>query len=208
MLDNYERLSNGVIKQVDRNPFVYGFEYSNNYNKLGELGLRMGYLRLGYILGCITDPINKLLDVGYGNGDFLKVASNIITDCYGSDVSAEYNIPENCTYIDNIYDTEFDVVCFFDVLEHFDNIYDIKQLKTKYIVISLPNCHYFSDEWFHNWKHRKPNEHLWHFNKESLVNFMNEIGYDLISISNIEDTIRKNDEVYDNILSGVFKKVN
>ena len=35
---------------------------------------------------------------------------------------------------------------------------------------------------------------------------MNEVGYDVINISNIEDTIRKNNEQYSNILSGIFKK--
>ena len=167
----------------------------------------MGYLRLGYILGCINEPINKILDVGYGNGDFLKIASHYMPECFGSDVSQEYNIPEKTTYVDDIYSKEFDVVCFFDVLEHFDNIYDIKNLKTKYIVISLPNCHYFSDEWFQDWKHRKPDEHLWHFNKSSLINFMQEIGYEVINTSNVEDVIRKNQEEYSNILSGVFKKI-
>jgi hypothetical protein len=207
MLENYKKLENGVIEQIEKKPFNYGFEYSNNYNKLGELGLRMGYLRLGYILGSINGPINKLLDVGYGNGDFLKVASDLIPNCYGSDISNEYNIPKSCEYIDDIYSQNFDVVCFFDVLEHLEDIYQIKNIKTKYIVISLPNCHYFSDDWFETWKHRKPNEHLWHFNEDSLIKFMNEIGYDVVNISNIEDTIRKNEQNYTNILSGVFKKI-
>lgn len=206
MLENYEKLHNGVIKQKEKNPFKYGFDYSNNYNKLGELGLRMGYLRLGYILGTIQSPINKILDVGYGNGDFLKVATEIIPNCFGSDVSNEYNLPTKCTYINDIYSKKFDVVCFFDVLEHFDNIYDIKNLKTDYIVISLPHCHYISDEWFSKWKHRKPDEHLWHFNKDSLIKFMDEIGYNPISISNIEDTIRKPEGELSNILTGIFKK--
>ena len=206
MLENYEKLQNSVVKQIVRKPFNYGFDYSNNYNKLGELGLRMGYLRLGYITGAINKPIKTLLDVGYGNGDFLKVASEIVPNCFGSDVSNVYNLPKNCKYINDIYSQNFDVVCFFDVLEHFENIYDIKNLKAEYVVISLPNCHYFSDDWFENWKHRKPDEHLWHFNEDSLIKFMNEVGYDVINISNIEDTIRKNNEQYSNILSGIFKK--
>jgi hypothetical protein len=72
--------------------------------------------------------------------------------------------------------------------------------------VSLPNCHYFSDEWFETWKHRRPNEHLWHFNETSLINFMNEIGYSKVNICNIEDTIRKHSHDYSNILTGIFKK--
>lgn len=206
MIDNYEILENGVIKQIVREPFKYGYNYSNNYNQLGELGVRMGHLRLGYILGGINEPINKILDVGYGNGDFLKVASQIIPNCYGSDITKEYIVPEGCVFIDDLSSEKFDVVCFFDVLEHYDEIYDIKNLKTKYVVISLPNCHNFSDSWFSEWKHRKPNEHLWHFNQDSLVRFMDEVGYEVISVSNVEDVIRKNNQPYSNILSGIFKK--
>lgn len=207
MLKNYEFDKSGVIKQIEREPYKYGFEYSNNYNSLGELGVRMGHLRLGYLLGSIGKPINKLLDVGYGNGDFLNVAKTIIPNCYGSDVTDDYKIPDGCKFIQDIYSDEFDVVCFFDVLEHLDNIYDIKKLNTEYIIVSLPNCHYFSDEWFDEWKHRKPNEHLWHFNEGSLVNFMKNIGYNTINISNVEDIIRTNNKPYSNILSGVFKKI-
>ena len=101
---------------------------------------------------------------------------------------------------------KYDVVCFFDSLEHFDNIYIIKELKTDYIFISVPWCHNFSPDWFKSWYHRKPNEHLWHFNKESLLNFMSELGYNCIHTSNIEDTIRKNNKEYSNILTAIFKK--
>ena len=49
-----------------------------------------------------------------------------------------------------------------------------------------------NDEWFESWKHRKPDEHLWHFNRDSLNKFMERMGYVMISSTNIEDTIRKN----------------
>jgi len=79
-------------------------------------------------------------------------------------------------------------------------------LKCSVVCISVPNCHYKDDEWFENWKHRRPNEHLWHFNKESLVKFMKRMGFVLCSYSNLEDTIRKNnDQIETNILTCVFR---
>jgi len=165
----------------------------------------MSYLRLGYLLGVVGDNINNILDVGYGNGDFLKVAKNKIPNCFGFEVN-DYLIPEECFPVTDIYEKEYDVVCFFDVLEHFENIYEVKQLKTKYIYISVPECHNFSDEWFLQWKHRRPDEHLWHFNLNSLSSFMSEIGFELISSSNLEDTIRKPIDKNTNILTAIFKK--
>lgn len=206
MLENYEKLPNGVIKQIDVKEFNYGYEYSNHYNDLGELGKRMSYLRLGYVIGSIGHVPNSILDVGYGNGDFLNACKETVKKCYGHDVSDVYPVPSGVEYIDDIYDKEFDVVCFFDVLEHLEDIYEIKNLKAKYVVVSLPHCHYESDEWFANWKHRKPNEHLWHFNKESLINFMSEIGYTVINTSNVEDVIRKGVDSNPNILTAIFKR--
>jgi len=210
MIDNYEQLENGVIKQIDKTDIVkYDIDYvDNRYNSYGDLSIRMSYLRLGYIIGSLGFIPNSILDIGYGNGDFLLVGSDIIKKCYGHDVSS-YPLPikENIYYTEHPYDSEYDVVTFFDVLEHFDDIYDIKNLKTNYIVVSVPDCHYYDDDWFMNWKHRRPSEHLWHFDRHSLINFMNEIGYDCISYSNIEDTIRKNNQPYSNILTASFKRI-
>jgi hypothetical protein len=208
MLKNYELLNNGVIKQIKKIFEVnYNIEYiENSYNQYGELGMRMGHLRLGYLIGCIGFIPNSILDIGYGNGDFLRVCTNLIDDCYGNDISG-YKVPENVTFISDPYENKYDVVSLFDVIEHFDNIYDLKNLKTDYLYVSTPNCHYESDEWFEKWKHRRPDEHLWHFNRESLINFMLEIGYQCLTTSNIEDTIRKSNDNFGNILTGIFKKI-
>jgi hypothetical protein len=207
MLKNYKKMNNGVIQQIVVDKIKYDENYVNTrYNTYGNLVENMSNLRLGYLIGALGYTPSSILDVGYGNGSFIKTCSKIINKCYGNDVSG-YSLPENIEFVYDIYNNEFEVVCFFDVLEHFDNIYDIKNLKTKYIYISVPECHYISDSWFQNWKHRRPNEHLYHFNRESLVLFMQEIGYSTVSLSNIEDLIRTPIDDKTNILTGIFKKI-
>lgn len=203
MLENYKQLQNGVITQIVREPFSYDYTYSNNYNALGELGPRMGYLRLGHLIGSLGFIPQSIMDIGYGNGDFLRACDGVIPKRYASDVSP-YPAPQDCVFIQDPYTIDVDVITMYDVLEHFEDIYSAANFKTKYLVVSMPECHYFDDKWFENWKHRKPNEHLWHFNKTSLVNFMQEIGFDLINITNVEDAIRKNNQSYSNIVTGVF----
>lgn len=209
MLDNYKQLKNGVIKQIEKNSSVkYNYDYINNsYNVYGELGPRMAHLRLGYLLGSLGFVPNTILDIGYGNGDFLKACSSIIKNCFGHDISG-YPLPENVNFVKNPYEKEYDIVTFFDVLEHFDDIYEIKNIKTNYFLISLPCCHNFDDEWFKNWKHRRPDEHLWHFNEQSLKNFMSELGYECLNVCNIEDVIRKDKNNTPNILTAIFKRCN
>jgi hypothetical protein len=209
MLNNYTKLNNGLIKQekIFDAKQKYDVEYiDKRYNAYGKLSEYMSYLRLGYLLGSCDSTITSILDVGYGNGDFLDAAAKVIPNCYGFEVN-DYPIPKGCTEVSAIYNFQYDVVCFFDVLEHFDDIYEIKKLNTKYIYISVPECHYLSDDWFYVWKHRRPDEHLWHFNRQSLVNFMTELNYKVVALSNMEDTIRKGDGQTSNILTGLFKAV-
>lgn len=205
MLQNYEIDENGVIKQVRyfKTPQKYDETYVNErYNTYGIKGTLMSYLRLGFINACLGEYPLSILDVGYGNGDFLNACKEVIPNCYGKDIS-NYKLPKGCESGD--FDREYDVVTFFDSLEHFEDIYFVKDINTKYICISVPNCHNFSDEWFFNWKHRRPDEHLWHFNEISLIAFFDKCGYDLIRTSTLEDIIRKNDKDESNILTGFFK---
>ncbi len=208
MIENYEVLENGLIRQIN---FVnkiqeYNVDYINErYNQYGEKGPQMAGLRLGYLIGVLGFVPRSILDIGYGNGDFLKVCQQGIEECYGNDISG-YSVPDGVTFVENIFNKSYDVISMFDVLEHFEDINFVKDLDCDYVYVSLPWCHNFSDEWFLNWKHRRPDEHLWHFNLTSITNFFNEMGFELLNYSNIEDIIRKPIDENTNILTCIFKK--
>ena len=204
MIKNYEQLANGVIKQKNYEKIEYGYDYSSKRN-YGVKGIKISYLRLGFIVGAIKHIPSDVLDIGYGNGDFLSASKTIVKNCYGFDIS-NYPTPDGIQKLNQISDFNGEVITMFDVLEHFEDISVVKDFKCKYLIISLPECHYFSEEWFENWKHRKPNEHLWHFNKKSLTNFMEEMDYKPLSFSNIEDSVRLSDGPYSNILTVAFEK--
>jgi len=205
--NNYNTLENGVIKQVNYKKISYNIDYSNKYNHYGEKSNYLSYLRLGVLLGALNRTPESILDVGYGNGAFLKSAKNIINHCAGLDISG-FPLPEDIHIETSLFHNHYDVICFFDSLEHFDNINIIDKLDCNYVFISVPWCHNYSPSWFMNWYHRRPNEHLWHFNDKSLIAFFQENGYEKIYMSNYEDTIRKNVscEGHPNILSALFKK--
>lgn len=205
MLHNYECDNNGVIYQIDKKSFLYDNNYVNTrYNSYGVQTELMSHLRLGYIIGSVGYTPTKILDVGYGNGSFLTTCTSVIQKCYGHDISG-YPIPPKCEFVSNIFHDNYDIVTFFDSLEHYDNPYFLNKINTKFVCISVPWCHYIDDEWFENWKHRRPDEHLWHFNDSGLISFMKYQGYDCINICNIEDTIRKPLTPLPNILTGIFK---
>ena len=70
----------------------------------------------------------------------------------------------------------------------------------------MPWCHYTSDEWFKNWKHRRPNEHLWFFNEKSIYNFAEAIGCKVLNYKNLEDVIRSSVDGLENILTFTLQK--
>jgi len=204
MIKNYIKDGFGVIHQLKHDRYLYNVDYvTRNLGPLGEKLTQMSHLRLGYITGSIGRVPYSVLDVGYGDGAFLKACRSIINNCYGNDIST-YPVPMHCLFIENILDVRVDVITFFDSLEHFEDISFLADLQCNYVSISVPWCHYYSDEWFKQWKHRKPDEHLKHFSKDALIAIFDHYGFSLINTCGIEDVIRKGDA--NNILTATFKK--
>ncbi len=207
MLKQYEKLPSGVVKQRRVKSFKSGMiDYKTRYDELGNLVVNMSHLRLGYILGVINRP-NSILDVGYGNGSFLSVASGVIPKCYGYDMN-NAPLPDNIHKVNSMTNSYYDLITFYDSLEHFTDIDFISKLKCSFITITVPECHFPENtEWFINWKHRRPDEHIFHFSRKALLKFMAEMGYMCIAIGNVEDTIRGSLNGETNILTGIFKKL-
>src|SRR5262245_29108755 len=81
----------GICRQSAYETIVYDNQYiDDRYNTYGELGPRISYLRLGYLLGTLGSVPHSILDVGYGNGDFLRVASTTVSVAKGYDIPPAY----------------------------------------------------------------------------------------------------------------------
>lgn len=228
----YVRDHNGVIKQLYPKPFTYNADYCATYDTPAykRQSQTLQRLRLGFTEASWgSDPIMSLLDCGYGNGAFLRYASGKIYHLFGYDVSG-VPVPRDVTRADRlpVRDTGgigVDVITFWDCLEHFPDLSFLATLHCRMIVVSLPWCHY--DTWlnrqgallpfeekrradalFTDWHHRKPDEHLHHFDKESLVKTMKMYGWGLVFSCNIEDAVRKGkDAARQNILTASFKRL-
>lgn len=212
----YDKDDFGVLKQVDPKPYVYDAKYSSTYDtesyrKGSEVlqGMRYGFMNGAHGENLVT----SVLDCGYGNGAFMLFCRQHIKDVRGYDVTGVD--VHNCQKVDSL-NGKVDTITFWDCLEHFNDISFLSELECKTICVSLPYCHFnnicrtssFEQAiiWFTQWKHRKPDEHIRHFNRQSLAKTMFYFGWKEVAYSHHEDIIRRPADLGPNILTMAFKK--
>lgn len=191
------------IHQVNPESFVYDAAYAATYDKpeYKRGSDTLNALRLGFVIGSHGSVPLSICDVGYGNGDFLRMCLGTIKHLMGKDVSGV-----TLDWIEQVWSYKpVDVVTFHDVLEHIHNLDFLHDIPCKTIIVSCPYCHFKSPEWFDNWKHRKPNEHVHHWNPATLAATMWKYGWEPVAISHHEDIVRVGADA-PNIMSVAFKR--
>jgi len=169
----------------------------------------MSELRWRFIQSALNLPRgSRILDVGYGNGVFLKNARDLGMDIFGIEVhSQDYGIPRVA------FDTtlSFDLISFFDSLEHFATFDAIMNLSAKNVVVSIPNRPACLASTPNLWRHYKPGEHLHYFSSASLDHLMRNWGFDQkIAEGFPEDELRGKlvmaDETVNNIYTAIYTR--
>ena len=217
MVENYEIDEFGVIHQIEYEPIAYDNEYISYYERKSDRTIKLGYQRLGWILGLLDRVPESVLEIGYGTGTFIEAAKITgVPMCVGCDI-ANFPLPEGVQFMGweatettpSALEPNWDVVGMFDVLEHIPDLSFLAKLKTNYVAIAVPYCRWqqLGDAWFRDWRMLLPNEHLHHFDDKSLVALMEHHDYTCLTLNTFEDGIRlRNGETGPNILSGFFRK--
>jgi hypothetical protein len=192
-----------VLHQVDPQPYLYDGNYcatydTPEYTRRNEL---LQGMRLAFATGVHGRPIQSILDIGFGNGAFMKFAKKQIPVVYGHDISG-VPVPAGCDFTQDI-NIVVDCACFFDSLEHYPNTQFIKDMRCTTVIISLP--FYPGLEKFPTWGHRKNHEHLHYYTLDSLQKWMWKMGWRLFASSKHEDIVRRRETDW-NILSCGFKR--
>jgi SAM-dependent methyltransferase len=196
------------IYQTDLNVTVsYDAEYAHQYDTRPVKA--MSELRWNFIRSCLELPTgSRILDVGYGNGAFLKRARDAEMSVFGIDLHTEdFGIPVVS------FDTplSYDVACFFDSLEHFPSFAPIFRLQTRHVVVSIPNTPDFVLTAPQRWRHFKPGEHLHYFSRDSLDALMRTWGFPKrLAEGYPEDDLRGKLKIdgrtFDNIYTAIYTR--
>jgi hypothetical protein len=210
-MQNYKVDEFGNLHQIKFEKFVYNPEYvQDRYDIIPEKCKKMSELRFQTLIDNILYKPHNILDVGYGNGSFLDECHKHGCRTYGYDIST-YPINAKHTIIQSekvLESFKFDVVTFFDSLEHIPKYMDfVKKLKTKYIMVSAPWYHpELGESWFSTWKHRRVNEHLHNFSRPGMIKLFDSLGYKCLLTTDAEDEIRgEYSPNVENIMTAIFQ---
>ena len=172
----------GFWKQENPSSFDYTQEYKNHQSTNAE----MVYLRLGILASYFHIKGFNAVDIGSGNNQFVRIASPHFKRLVGFDVCGE-----SITSFE-LYKSMWDIIFLFDVLEHYQDINDLFKINFERIMISFPETPQV-DTWeqLTTWRHYKPNEHIYCLNKEGMIKWFNEHGYNILCVNHAEDFIRR-----------------
>jgi len=95
---------------------------------------------------------------------------------------------------------KYDIICFFDVLEHIPDFSDVMPIlkKCKYAYITVPMKP--NDLTWKNYKHFKPSEHIHYFTDDLLKYIFEYMGFDFLVSGSPECPPRQH------IMSYIFKR--
>jgi hypothetical protein len=183
------------------------FEYTVEYKARQSTNVEMSYLRLGWLSASIpyeTLSLMNMVDIGSGNGVFVDCAKKVLGNACGYDLCGP-SISE-----DSLMGTDWDIVVLSDVLEHYDDISDLFKIKWEYAMLSFPETPLVdSFDELMNWRHFKPNEHIYHLNLQGMREWLANIepSVQIVKCGNFEDHIRKRwDETVPNITTMLIRR--
>jgi len=184
----YEEAKPSLWRQVNPEPF----EYDDDYKASQSTDVAMSWLRIGWLASHISSREMKrchVVDIGSGNGEFMMQGQKAFKSIVSYDVCGESITKEE------LEDTYWDLVVLSDVLEHFKNIDYLFDLQWDLAFISYPEL----PSWFcaehpeslRDWRHFKPNEHLWLLSKPGLAYWFAHNRAEPLAWGHFEDIIRK-----------------
>jgi|APSaa5957512535_1039671.scaffolds.fasta_scaffold01894_6 2-polyprenyl-3-methyl-5-hydroxy-6-metoxy-1,4-benzoquinol methylase len=136
----------------------------------------------------------SVLDIGCGNGNFLKFINSLSVKAYGIEpdsasrkVATKNSNCKVCSDTTQLNKLKFDTIVMNNVIEHIadpiDFLIKLRPLLKKggSVVIRTPNANSRLHKYFNKfWRGLEPPRHLVIFNRESLINAFDKSGYNVL----------------------------
>lgn len=142
---------------------------------------------------CVPER-GRLLDVGYGNGSFIREMYSRGWGAYGNDVNPTPYKGVTQVPLPMEDGARYKAITFFDALEHFEELQEVRKVAsfTDWIFLSFPTVPLDFPDKATQWKHYRPGEHHFHFNTQSVLSLFSGGGNKahLVYSGHPEDHIR------------------
>jgi len=170
-------------------PYDQDYFDSFDRNAQTELGRALMQARFNFVEQHYR---GTLIDVGIGSGAFVELRNRRGRSTYGYDVNpAGLAWLEQRMLLVDPHLVAFDAVTLWDVIEHIPALQSLLANVREWVFLSLP---IFRDaEHALRSKHFKPDEHCWYFTRDGLVFAMKLCGFALVSESNVETELGRED---------------
>ncbi len=176
---------------------MYNKLYLEEYKRRAETPIGQEIVRSRWSLVSGFVKGGTLLDYGCGPGVFH-------TSGPPSFKSFGYDLNPYGGYL-TIPQMDFDVVTFWDVLEHLPAPFDIVDgLNPKWLFVIFPDIEHVPIEDIRKWRHWKPKEHIHYWTLAGLTASL--FGYELVHHDNLEGAMR-NPENPEWITTAVYKRL-
>jgi 2-polyprenyl-3-methyl-5-hydroxy-6-metoxy-1,4-benzoquinol methylase len=149
--------------------------------------------RIAAIRDRVPGPGERLLEIGCAYGGFLQKAQRLGFDVTGVEYSpaavgwirknTQLDVRSGAIETAGLDPGQFDVVCFFDVVEHVENPPAFLKTLTELarpdgcLVLSCPNFGSLPARFFRSrWWSLRPSEHIWQFTTDTLTRLLRDAG--------------------------------
>lgn len=177
---------------------IYDKGYQDKYHVYADtsLGHALHKVRWELVHRHIQGHV-RLLDWGCAVGTFHTNSPNGHT-CHGYDINPTSPFCKRPT-------NRFDVLTFWDSIEHTpDFIEVIKHYNPGFVFLSTPNLECVKGD-VTAWKHYRPYEHIFYFDRHSLAFIFDYLGYDMVE-TNFEEGALRDPSCPEAIISAAFVK--
>jgi len=164
-----------IIKKYDS---YYDYCISKYNNK--AMSEKVNNARKNFITENLLNKDMSILDIGIGNGSFIKSRPN--TSGFDIDKKAVEWLKENNKYNDEF--EKFTAFTMWDVLEHLPSPGDYLKRMSGFLFLSLPIFNNLTD--IRLSKHYIPGEHLWYFTSLGLRKYLKQYGFNYIKEDDFE----------------------
>ncbi len=170
----------------------------NLFEKIYHIIRRISLKKKLKLINSFSSEEKKLLDVGCGTGDFLKIAKENNWTVSGIEPNEQARKIANIKTEHSVFEIEqllkfepssFDTITLWHVLEHLPNLEDHisvfkKLLKPQgTLIIAVPNYKSYDAKYYKEfWAAFDVPRHLWHFNKTSISKLVLKFSMEVIKI--------------------------